>query len=121
MEFTKQITKEDINVYVLLRDFKYEIPWPNIKIGQEIEITRIKGNTSYLGYVSYKYLSDLEKFIECLGGDKTNLTVGEAIIPKDSEYYEGVQNYSFSSCKKHMELFGFISSRLEIKKEKEID
>ena len=115
MEFTKQITKEDINVYVLLRDFKYEIPWPNIKIGQEIEITRIKGNTSYLGYISYKYLSDLEKFIEYLGGDKTNLTVGEAFIPKGAEYYEGTQGWSFPISRKHLEITKYCSSEIKIK------
>lgn len=116
----KQIAEEDINVYVLLQDDNYELPWPSIKVGQEIEIRKLK-NIGYLGYSSYKYLSDLERFIEYLGGDKTNLTIQKAIIPKGSEYYEGVQSYSFSVCKEYVELFGFISNRLEIKKEKEID
>ena len=117
----KQIADGDIKVYVLLRDDNYELPWANIKIGQKIDITKIKGCIGYFGYSSYKYLSDLERFIEYLGGDKTNLTIQEAIIPRGSEYYEGVQSYSFSVCKEYVELFGFISNRLEIKKEKEID
>jgi len=117
----KNKAKEDIKVYILLRDDNYESPWIDIKIGQQVEITKIKEDIGYFGYYSYKYLSDLERFIEYLGGDKTNLTIKEAIIPKDSEYYEGIQNYSFLVCKEYVELFGFISSRLEIKKEKEID
>lgn len=117
----KQIAEEDIKCYVLLRDDNYELPWANIEIGQEIEITKIKDCIGYFGYSSYKYLADLERFVEYLGGDKTNLTIQKAIIPKGSEYYEGVESYSFSVCKEYVELFGFISNRLEIKKEKEID
>lgn len=110
----KQIASGDIKVYILLRDNKYELPWQNIKVGQEIKVNKIN-NIGYLGYPSYKYLSDLERFIGYLGGDKTNLTIQEAIIPKDSEYYEGVQSFSFTVSKEYIELNGFISNKLKIK------
>lgn len=108
----KQRAKEDIKVYVLCRDDKYDTPW---EIKEEIEITKLKEIYGYFGFYSYRYLSELEKFIELLGGDKTNLTIKEAVIPKDSDYYEGVVNYSFIVSKEYVELGGFISNRIKIK------
>ncbi len=109
----KKIAEEDIKCYVFLRDKNYKIPYNNVSINDELKLT-ITENNCYGGFNSYKYLEELELFLTYLG-EKTNLTIKEAIIPKDSEYIVENKGYSFPVSKEHLVLTGFISNKIKIK------
>lgn len=116
MEEKIQKAKKDIKCFILLRDEEYKIPYPNTNINSELKIKILKNSgINYGGFSSYKYISELEKFIEYLGGNTTNLTIKEAVIPKDSDYILETFGYSFPVHKEHMKLAGFISNRIKIK------
>lgn len=109
----EKIAESDIKCYVFLREENYEIPYPNVSLNDELSI-KISGDNCYSGFYSFKYREEAELFLTYLG-EKTNLEIGEAIIPKNSEYVEVSRGYSFPVSKEHIEMSGFISGKIKIK------
>ena len=103
----KQIAEEDIKCYVVFVDEKCETIWNDVK---EINIgTIINGKYAYPGFYSYKYKQEAELF-ESILKREGKVEIKEAIIPKGSEYYEGVQGWSFPISKEHLEITKYCSN-----------
>lgn len=110
----KKTTKSDIKCYVFLREGNYEIPYPNVSLNNELNL-KISGNNCYSGFHSFKYREEVELFLTYLG-EKTNLEIEEAVIPRGSDYIEVSKGYSFPVSREHIEMTGFISEKIKIKK-----
>ena len=109
----KKTTKSDIRCYVFLRDGNYEIPYSNVSLNNELSL-KISENNCYSGFHSFKYKEEAELFLTYLG-EKHNLEIEEAIIPKNSDYVEVSKGYSFPVSKEHIKMSGFISGKIKIK------
>ena len=109
----KKTTKSDIKCYVFLRNGNYEISYPDVSLNDELSI-KISGDNCYSGFHSFKYKEEAELFLTYLG-EKHNLEIGEAVIPRGSDYIEVSKGYSFPVSKEHIEMSGFISGKIKIK------
>lgn len=105
----KHIAESDIECWVIINNGNLETPWKKV----DRISTICDGKYAYLGIYSFKYKLEAERFESLL--KRENIQIKEAIIPKGSEYYEGLLGYSFPVAKEHMTVTKFCSKEIKIK------